>query len=162
MPQFAFEDDTPVAGTQRKHRRSGRVAGSAPEHGDGGGNNDGGSVAGSLSYSATSSIQSNGSAAGESTDSSIGDILHVLDLDSENAELAAIMAKEGVGNPRALAAVNGQERRGSGGGGGRCQRGGGGGAAATMLHQRVTSDASSSLQYSEDGDSYYRGEGGVA
>ena len=47
---------------------------------------------GSLSYSASSSVQSQ-SSAGESTDSSFAEILHVLDL-GEDAELMDIVSRE--------------------------------------------------------------------
>ena len=47
---------------------------------------------GSLSYSTSSSVQSH-SSAGESTDSSFAEILHVLDL-GENAELLGIVLRE--------------------------------------------------------------------
>ena len=51
--------------------------------------------AGSLTYSATSSVQSGGSAAGESTDSSFADIMRVLDL-QDSEQLKEIIKKEGV------------------------------------------------------------------
>mmetsp|Transcript_34503 Transcript_34503/g.81329 ORF Transcript_34503/g.81329 Transcript_34503/m.81329 type:complete len:285 (-) Transcript_34503:1331-2185(-) len=50
--------------------------------------------AGSLTYSATSSVQSGGSAAGESTDSSFADIMRVLDLQDEK-QLKEFIKKEG-------------------------------------------------------------------
>lgn len=49
---------------------------------------------GSLTYSATSSVQSGGSAAGESTDSSFADIMRVLDL-QDSQQLKDIIRKEG-------------------------------------------------------------------
>jgi alpha-ketoglutarate-dependent taurine dioxygenase len=49
---------------------------------------------GSLTYSATSSVQS-GASAGESTDSSFADIMRVLDS-QEGPELAALIKKEGI------------------------------------------------------------------
>jgi len=51
--------------------------------------------AGSLTYSATSSVQSGGSAAGESTDSSFADIMRVLDL-QDSQQLKDFIKKEGV------------------------------------------------------------------
>ena len=53
--------------------------------------------AGSLTYSAASSVHSEGSAAGESTDSSFADIMRVLDLqDHDSKELRDLCKKEGV------------------------------------------------------------------
>lgn len=49
----------------------------------------------SLTYSATSSVVSGGSAAGESTDSSFADIMRVLDL-QDTDELKEFIRKEGV------------------------------------------------------------------
>ena len=61
---------------------------------------------GSLTYSAASSVQSGGSAAGESTDSSFADIMRVLDL-QDSSELKALIKKEGVSSEREL-----REKRG--------------------------------------------------
>lgn len=49
---------------------------------------------GSLTYSATSSVQSGGSAAGESTDSSFADIMRVLDM-QDSQQLKDFIKKEG-------------------------------------------------------------------
>ena len=85
--------------------------------------------AGSLTYSATSSVQSGGSAAGESTDSSFADIMRVLDL-QDSEQLKQIIKKEGVSSIDEL-----QKKRG------------------------VNSGASvaSSLAYSTDGESHLEG-----
>jgi hypothetical protein len=50
--------------------------------------------AASLTYSATSSVQSGGSAAGESTDSSFADIMRVLDI-QDSDQLKEFIKKEG-------------------------------------------------------------------
>jgi len=49
----------------------------------------------SLTYSAASSVNSGGSAAGESTDSSFADIMRVLDM-QDSQELKDLIRKEGV------------------------------------------------------------------
>jgi hypothetical protein len=49
----------------------------------------------SLTYSAASSVNSGGSATGESTDSSFADIMRVLDMEDSD-ELRDILKKEGV------------------------------------------------------------------
>lgn len=101
--KFAFQDSTkPVhSHSNRRHRRAGR----SKQKGDSRHrnqqqssdlcDNDG---TGSLTYSASSSINSGSSHAEESTDSSFADIMRVLDLD-DTSELAALMTKEGVSNP---------------------------------------------------------------
>eukprot|EP00549_Striatella_unipunctata_P025458 CAMPEP_0118699822 /NCGR_PEP_ID=MMETSP0800-20121206/16158_1 /TAXON_ID=210618 ORGANISM="Striatella unipunctata, Strain CCMP2910" /NCGR_SAMPLE_ID=MMETSP0800 /ASSEMBLY_ACC=CAM_ASM_000638 /LENGTH=143 /DNA_ID=CAMNT_0006600173 /DNA_START=243 /DNA_END=674 /DNA_ORIENTATION=- len=128
---YAFQDTT--APTQhRKHRRGGRKDSSGNQQPTG----DSESVTGSLTYSASSSINSGSSAAGESTDSSFADIMKVLDLD-DSSELAALMAREGM-NQDLL-------RRGAG----RVRAAGGGGGAGSV---------SDSLNYSEDGESTMAGE----
>jgi len=107
QPTFAFAASSNVvpAGRGRKggrqHRRS------YSEDTD---NTDG---AGSLTYSATSSVQSGGSAAGESTDSSFADIMRVLDL-QDSDQLKEFIKKEGCTSVDEL-----QKKRGwsSGGGG---------------------------------------------
>jgi hypothetical protein len=85
--------------------------------------------AGSLTYSATSSVQSGGSAAGESTDSSFADIMRVLDL-QDSEQLKEIIKKEGVSSIDEL-----QKKRG---------------------YQSGASVASS-LAYSTDGESHLEG-----
>jgi hypothetical protein len=65
--------------TKRKHRRGGQAA-----------EDD----TGSLTYSAGSSINSGGSAAGESTDSSFADIMRVMAL-QDGPELEALLKREG-------------------------------------------------------------------
>ncbi|KAL3935590.1 MAG: hypothetical protein SGARI_002912, partial [Bacillariaceae sp.] len=85
--------------------------------------------AGSLTYSATSSVQSGGSAAGESTDSSFADIMRVLDL-QDSEQLKEIIKKEGVSSVDEL-----QKKRG---------------------YQSGASVASS-LAYSTDGESHLEG-----
>jgi hypothetical protein len=88
---------------------------------------------GSLTYSATSSVQSGGSAAGESTDSSFAGIMRVLDLQdgSSSKELKALLKKEGVSS-----AVELREKRGYG-------------TSAVSV--------ASSLNYSTDGESHLEG-----
>eukprot|EP00550_Attheya_septentrionalis_P003063 CAMPEP_0198283074 /NCGR_PEP_ID=MMETSP1449-20131203/2754_1 /TAXON_ID=420275 /ORGANISM="Attheya septentrionalis, Strain CCMP2084" /LENGTH=297 /DNA_ID=CAMNT_0043979551 /DNA_START=417 /DNA_END=1310 /DNA_ORIENTATION=+ len=100
--KFAFQDSTaPVHGhSNRRHRRAGR----SKQKGDSRQRNQQSSDAcdndgtGSLTYSASSSINSGSSHAEESTDSSFADIMRVLDLD-DSSELAALMTKEAVSNP---------------------------------------------------------------
>ena len=85
--------------------------------------------AGSLTYSATSSVQSGGSAAGESTDSSFADIMRVLDL-QDSEQLKEIIKKEGVSSVDEL-----QKKRG--------------------YHSGAS--VASSLAYSTDGESHLEG-----
>lgn len=85
--------------------------------------------AGSLTYSATSSVQSGGSAAGESTDSSFADIMRVLDL-QDSEQLKEIIKKEGVSSIDEL-----QKKRGYNSG----------------------ASVTSSLAYSTDGESQLEG-----
>jgi hypothetical protein len=86
--------------------------------------------AGSLTYSATSSVQSGGSAAGESTDSSFADIMRVLDL-QDSEQLKEIIKKEGVSSVDEL-----QKKRG---------------------YHSGTASVASSLGYSTDGESQLEG-----
>jgi hypothetical protein len=87
---------------------------------------------GSLTYSATSSVQSGGSAAGESTDSSFADIMRVLDLDEGSSkEMQALLKKEGVSS-----AVELREKRG---------------------YNTSAVSVASSLNYSTDGESHLEG-----
>lgn len=86
--------------------------------------------AGSLTYSATSSVQSGGSAAGESTDSSFADIMRVLDL-QDSQQLKEIIKKEGVSSVDEL-----QRKRG---------------------YQSGAASVASSLAYSTDGESHLEG-----
>jgi hypothetical protein len=77
MAEDAFRQPT-------NHKRRHRRGGSTPED-----------DTGSLTYSAASSVNSGGSsAAGESTDSSFGEIMRVLAL-QDGPELEALMKKEG-------------------------------------------------------------------
>eukprot|EP00539_Tryblionella_compressa_P003238 CAMPEP_0178734624 /NCGR_PEP_ID=MMETSP0744-20121128/1445_1 /TAXON_ID=913974 /ORGANISM="Nitzschia punctata, Strain CCMP561" /LENGTH=269 /DNA_ID=CAMNT_0020386921 /DNA_START=444 /DNA_END=1253 /DNA_ORIENTATION=- len=85
--------------------------------------------AGSLTYSATSSVQSGGSAAGESTDSSFADIMRVLDL-QDSEQLKEIIKKEGVSSVDEL-----QRKRGANSG----------------------ASVASSLAYSTDNESHLEG-----
>jgi hypothetical protein len=92
--------------------------------------------AASLTYSATSSVHSGGSAAGESTDSSFADIMRVLDM-QDGGELAALCKKEGVSSPGEL-----REK------------------ANVLLRSKAKSDRSmgaNSLAYSTDGESTLNG-----
>lgn len=89
------------------------------------------SDAGSLTYSAASSVQSggSGSAAGESTDSSFADVMRVLDL-QDTQQLKDLIEKEGVARTDEL-----YRRRG--------------GTSSVSV--------ASSLQYSTDGESHLEG-----
>ena len=89
---------------------------------------------GSLTYSAASSVQSGGSAAGESTDSSFADIMRVLDL-QDSSELKALIKKEGVSSEREL-----REKRG-------------------LPFGTSGVSVASSLNYSTDGESALDGSG---
>lgn len=84
--------------------------------------------AGSLTYSATSSVQSGGSAAGESTDSSFADIMRVLDL-QDSQQLKDYIKKEG------YASVGDYKKKGMSG----------------------SQSVASSLAYSTDGESHLEG-----
>lgn len=142
-PTYAFEDSTPRQ-AHRRTRRAGRARSSAAaqqhisdnssQHGqDASGDNDPTDGTGSLTYSASSSV--NGSSAGESTDSSFADIMKVLDLD-DSSELAAIMAKEGI-NPEHQLLL--QHRTNS--------------RRAQGHHRHGSASVTDSLNYSEDGES---------
>jgi len=85
--------------------------------------------AGSLTYSATSSVQSGGSAAGESTDSSFADIMRVLDV-QDSRQLKDFIKKEGCTSVDEL-----QKKKGWSGG----------------------TSVASSLAYSTDGESCLEG-----
>jgi hypothetical protein len=87
--------------------------------------------AASLTYSATSSVQSGGSAAGESTDSSFADIMRVLDL-QDSDQLKEFIKKEGCTSVDEL-----QKKRGWSPGGG--------------------VSVASSLAYSTDAESHLEG-----
>lgn len=90
QPTFAFASSSNVkGGLGRKNKGGNRHRRNYSEDTD---NTDG---AGSLTYSATSSVQSGGSAAGESTDSSFADIMRVLDL-QDSQQLKDFIKKEGV------------------------------------------------------------------
>jgi len=90
QPTFAFASSSNVTGgLGRKNKGGNRHRRNYSEDTD---NTDG---AGSLTYSATSSVQSGGSAAGESTDSSFADIMRVLDL-QDSQQLKDFIKKEGV------------------------------------------------------------------
>lgn len=94
--------------------------------------------AGSLTYSATSSVQSGGSAAGESTDSSFADIMRVLDL-QDSDQLRELIRKEGVTSVDELQRKRGMVYPG--------------GSVASSLQY-----SAASLQYSiDDGESHLEG-----
>lgn len=118
---LASNDGIPNGYKKSKHRRGGSED---PDPTDG---------SGSLTYSATSSVQSGGSAAGESTDSSFADVMRVLDL-QDSKELVALIRKEGVSSPEELRAKRGLGSRSS-----------------------VTPSVASSLNYSTDGESHLDG-----
>lgn len=90
QPTFAFASSSSniTGGRGRKNKAANRHRRSFSEDTD---NTDG---AGSLTYSATSSVQSGGSAAGESTDSSFADIMRVLDM-QDSQQLKDFIKKEG-------------------------------------------------------------------
>lgn len=123
-PQYQFASSSAVTSKKKGHHHHGssRHRRTYSEDTD---NTD----AGSLTYSATSSVQSGGSAAGESTDSSFSDIMRVLDL-QDTQQLKDLIEKEGV------ASVDELHRR----------RGGASGVSVA-----------SSLQYSTDGESHLEG-----
>lgn len=85
---YSMEDSFPSSGSNHHQPRAGR------HHRRGGSEGSGAS----LTYSAGSSVQSAGSAAGESTDSSFADIMRVLDL-QDSKELQEFIQREGV-DPR--------------------------------------------------------------
>lgn len=87
QPTFAFASSgsTFKGGRGRKNKHHRRTYSEDTDNTDGGG---------SLTYSATSSVQSGGSAAGESTDSSFADIMRVLDL-QDSQQLKEFIKKEG-------------------------------------------------------------------
>jgi len=106
QPTFEFGGSSSTNLVYRgRGRKGGRHLRSHSEDTD---NTDG---AGSLTYSATSSVQSGGSAAGESTDSSFADIMRVLDL-QDSEQLKEFIKKEGCSSVDEL-----QKKRGWGGGG---------------------------------------------
>jgi len=125
QPTFAFASPSTNIHSGRG-RKGGRHRRSHSEDTD---NTDG---AGSLTYSATSSVQSGGSAAGESTDSSFADIMRVLDL-QDSEQLKEFIKKEGCTSVDEL-----QKKRG--------WTGGGGGVSVA-----------SSLAYSTDAESHIEG-----
>ena len=88
QPKFAFASST---STFKGRGRKGKGKGHRRTYSEDTDNTDGG---GSLTYSATSSVQSGGSAAGESTDSSFADIMRVLDL-QDSQQLKDFIKKEG-------------------------------------------------------------------
>ena len=106
-------------GNSNRHRRT---TSEDTDHTDG---------AASLTYSATSSVQSGGSAAGESTDSSFADIMRVLDL-QDSDQLKEFIKKEGCTSMDEL-----QKKRGWAPGGGM--------------------SVASSLAYSTDAESHLEG-----
>jgi len=85
-----------------------------------------------MTYSAGSSVQSSGSSAGESTDSSFAGIMRVLDLQDGN-ELKALIKKEGVSSAEQL-----REKRG-------------------LPPASSGTSVASSLVYSLDGESHLEG-----
>jgi len=125
MPTFAFASSSKsiTAGRGKKIRVANRHRRGSSEDTD---NTDG---AGSLTYSATSSVQSGGSAACESTDSSFADIMRVLDL-QDSHQLKDFIKKEGCTSVDEI-----QKKKASSGG----------------------MSVASSLAYSTDGDSHLEG-----
>ena len=125
QPTFAFASSPTNVVSGGRGRKGGRHRRSHSEDTD---NTDG---AGSLTYSATSSVQSGGSAAGESTDSSFADIMRVLDL-QDSDQLKEFIKKEGCTSVDEL-----QKKRGWSSGGG--------------------ASVASSLAYSTDAESHLEG-----
>lgn len=125
QPTFAFASSPTNVVSGGRGRKGGRHRRSYSEDTD---NTDG---AGSLTYSATSSVQSGGSAAGESTDSSFADIMRVLDL-QDSDQLKEFIKKEGCTSVDEL-----QKKRGWSPGGG--------------------ASVASSLAYSTDAESHLEG-----
>ena len=125
QPTFAFASSASSvhSGRSRKSKGSNRHRRTYSEDTD---NTDG---AGSLTYSATSSVQSGGSAAGESTDSSFADIMRVLDL-QDSEQLKEFIKKEGCTSVDELQKKKGWSTSGS---------------------------VASSLAYSTDGESHLEG-----
>eukprot|EP00529_Nitzschia_sp_RCC80_P026136 CAMPEP_0113493624 /NCGR_PEP_ID=MMETSP0014_2-20120614/28686_1 /TAXON_ID=2857 /ORGANISM="Nitzschia sp." /LENGTH=340 /DNA_ID=CAMNT_0000387489 /DNA_START=431 /DNA_END=1453 /DNA_ORIENTATION=+ /assembly_acc=CAM_ASM_000159 len=125
-PQYSFASSSAAPATSKPQRRGmfGRYGRNRTQSED---NSD----AGSLTYSAASSVQSarSGSAAGESTDSSFADIMRVLDL-QDTQQLKDFIAKEGVAKTDEL-----YRKRG--------------GSSSVSV--------ASSLQYSTDGESHLEG-----
>ena len=130
-PQYSFASSPAATATSKPQRRGmfGRYGRNRAQSED---NSD----AGSLTYSAASSVQSagsgsgSGSAAGESTDSSFADIMRVLDM-QDTQQLKDFIAKEGVAKTDEL-----YRKRG--------------GSSSVM-------SVASSLQYSTDGESHLEG-----
>ncbi|KAG7368135.1 hypothetical protein IV203_030878 [Nitzschia inconspicua] len=120
QPKYQFASSAPYHGGGKKSGSRHRRSYSEDTDTDGA----------SLTYSATSSVHSGGSAAGESTDSSFADIMRVLDL-QDSEQLKEIIKKEGVSSIDEL-----QRKRG--------------------YHSGAGSVASS-LAYSTDGDSHLEG-----
>jgi len=125
QPTFSFgaSSSEVTGGRGRKSKAANRHRRTHSEDMD---NTDG---AGSLTYSATSSVQSGGSAAGESTDSSFADIMRVLDM-QDSQQLKDFIKKEGCTSVDEL-----QKKKGWSGG----------------------MSVASSLAYSSDGESHLQG-----
>jgi hypothetical protein len=125
QPTFSFgaSSSEVTGGRGRKNKAANRHRRTHIEDTD---NTDG---AGSLTYSATSSVQSGGSAAGESTDSSFADIMRVLDM-QDSQQLKDFIKKEGCTSVDEL-----QKKKGWSGG----------------------MSVASSLAYSSDGESHLQG-----
>jgi hypothetical protein len=88
---------TTFASTTNKSKKSKHKRGSGHRHDkDGNEDQDPTDGNGSLTYSATSSVHSGGSATGESTDSSFADIMRVLDLQDDPNEVAGLKKGKGV------------------------------------------------------------------
>jgi len=129
QPTFAFASSSSnvTGGRGRKGKGKGKAANRHRRtHSEDTDNTDG---AGSLTYSATSSVQSGGSAAAESTDSSFADIMRVLDM-QDSQQLKDFIKKEGCTSVDEL-----QKKKGWTGG----------------------MSVASSLAYSTDGESHLEG-----
>jgi hypothetical protein len=130
-PTYTFGGATPKTSKKnsfkkKHHKRGGHKHHDSEDH-------DPTDGEGSLSYSAASSVNSGGSAAGESTDSSFADIMRVLDLqEHDSKELRDLCKKEGVNTAGEL-----REKRG--------------------LPSSGAYSVASSLNYSIDGESHLEG-----
>ena len=128
-PQYSFASPSSTSASSKPQRR-----GILGRYGRNRTHSEDNSDAGSLTYSAASSVQSAGSgsasATGESTDSSFADIMRVLDL-QDTQQLKDFIAKEGVAKTDEL-----YRKRG--------------GSSSVV-------SVASSLQYSTDGESHLEG-----
>lgn len=139
---YSMEDSFPSSGNTHHHPRAGR------HHRRGGSEGSGAS----LTYSAGSSVQSAGSAAGESTDSSFADIMRVLDL-QDSKELQEFIQREGV-DPRIYVKNKAQQQQQQQGMSANAHAN----SSSAMIGSTRDEKSVNSLAYSTDGDSALNGE----